>query len=100
MAESSGGLRLDRELRHGACGTWWLASTGDGRTRGLLNLDADLLAAPGAADRVAAQVTAVRAADLAGVLRTTDLVRDGGRAWLVAAAPPVPTVADVLSTLT
>jgi hypothetical protein len=98
MAESSGGLRLDAVVRKGACGTWWAASTADGRTRGLLQLDPALTADPAAVERAAEKVAAVRALNLPGVLRTTDLVADAGRVWLVAAAPPVPVFTDLAAT--
>ena len=98
MAESSGGLRLDAVVRKGACGTWWAASTADGRTRGLLQLDPALTSDPAAVERAAEKVAAVRALNLPGVLRTTDLVADAGRVWLVAAAPPVPVFTDLAAT--
>lgn len=90
-------LWLDRTLRIGACGTWWAAGTPGGQTLGTLQLDPDLVAAPAVRDRVAAAVAAVRAADPPGVLRTTELVYDSRRAWLVVAAVPQPTLADLLA---
>jgi len=90
-------LWLDRTLRIGACGTWWVAGTPAGQTLGTLQLDPDLVAAPEARDRLAATVAAVRAANPPGVLRTTELVYDSRRAWLVVATPPQPTLADLLA---
>jgi hypothetical protein len=90
-------LWLDRTLRIGACGTWWAAGTPGGQTLGTLQLHPDLVAAPAVRDRVAAAVAAVRAANPSGVLRTTELVYDARRAWLVVATLPKPTLADLLS---
>lgn len=90
-------LWLDRTLRIGACGTWWAAGTPGGQTLGTLQLDPELVAAPAVRDRVAAKVAAIRAADPPGVLRTTELVYDSRRAWLVVAALPQPTLADLLA---
>lgn len=90
-------LWLDRTLRIGACGTWWVAGTPGGQTLGTLQLDPELMAAPAARDRVAATVAAVRAANPPGVLRTTELVYDSRRAWLVVATLPKPTLADLLA---
>lgn len=90
-------LWLDRTLRIGACGTWWAAGTPGGQTLGTLQLDPELVAAPATRDRVAAAVAAVRAANPAGVLRTTELVYDARRAWLVVASLPKPTLADLLA---
>jgi len=90
-------LWLDKTLRIGACGTWWTAGTPGGHTLGTLQLDPDLVAAPAVRDRVAAAVSAVRAANPPGVLRTTELVYDAKRAWLVVATLPKPTLADLLA---
>ncbi len=90
-------LWLDRTLRIGACGTWWTAGTPGGHTLGTLQLDPDLVAAPAVRDRVAAAIAAVRAANPPGVLRTTELVYDARRAWLVVATVPKPTLADLLA---
>jgi tRNA A-37 threonylcarbamoyl transferase component Bud32 len=90
-------LWLDTTLRIGACGTWWAAGTPGGQTLGTLQLDPDLVAAPAVRDRVAAAVAAVRAANPPGVLRTTELVYDAKRAWLVVATLPKPTLADLLA---
>jgi hypothetical protein len=89
-------LWLDRTLRIGACGTWWAAGTPGGQTLGTLQLDPELVAQPAVRDRVAAAVAAVRAANPSGVLRTTELVYDARRAWLVVATLPKPTLADLL----
>jgi serine/threonine protein kinase len=90
-------LWLDKTLRIGACGTWFTAGTPGGQTLGTLQLDPDLIAAPAVRDRVAAAVAAVRAANPPGVLRTTELVYDAKRAWLVVATLPKPTLADLLA---
>jgi hypothetical protein len=90
-------LWLDRTLRIGACGTWWSAGTPGGQALGTLQLDPDLVAVPAVRERVAAAVAAVRAADPPGVLRTTELVYDSRRAWLVVASLPEPILADVLA---
>lgn len=95
--QSNSELWLDRTLRNSACGTWWVAGTPAGQTLGTLQLDPDLVAAPEARERVAATVAAVRAANPPGVLRTTELVYDSRRAWLVVATPPQPTLADLLA---
>lgn len=89
-------LWLDRTLRVGACGTWWAAGTPGGQALATLQLDPDLMAQADVRDRVAAAVAAVRAANPPGVLRTTELVYDARRAWLVVASLPKPTLADVL----
>jgi hypothetical protein len=91
-------LWLDRTLRIGACGTWWAAATPGGQTLATLQLDPDLVAVPAVRERVAAAVAAIRAADPPGVLRTTELVYDARRAWLVVANLPQPTLADLLAT--
>jgi tRNA A-37 threonylcarbamoyl transferase component Bud32 len=93
----TGGVLLDRMVRTGACGTWWLAETTGGYPLGVLQLEPDLVAAPAARARAAAAVAAIRDAQPAGVLRTTELVQDAGRAWLVVASPPAPTVADLIA---
>jgi hypothetical protein len=88
---------LDRSLRTGVCGTWWSASTGSGQPLGLLQLEPRLMAQPAVQDRVAAAVAAVRAANPRGALRTTELVVDTRRAWLVVAALPTPTLDDLVA---
>lgn len=97
MAETNSGVWLDRTLRTGACGTWWSASAAGGHPLGLLQLEPTLLAEPAARDRVAAAVAAVRTLNPSGVLRTTELVVDTRRAWLVVASVPTPTLADLLA---
>jgi tRNA A-37 threonylcarbamoyl transferase component Bud32 len=95
--ETNIGLRLDRRLRTGASGAWWSACTAGGHPLGLLHLEPALVAQPAALDRLAAAVAAVRDVNPSGVLRTTELVVDGRRAWLVVAAVPEPTLADLLA---
>src|SRR5690606_7661382 len=46
-------------------------------------------------DRLATAVAATRTVSSPGVLRTSELVVDRGRAWLVVAHPPASTVADL-----
>jgi tRNA A-37 threonylcarbamoyl transferase component Bud32 len=97
MAENNAGMWLDRSLRTGACGTWWSGTTGNGQPLALLQLDPGLIAQSAVQDRVAATVAAVRAANPRGVLRTTELVVEARRAWLVVAGRPMPTLDDLLS---
>jgi hypothetical protein len=94
--ETNSGVTLDQMVRTGACGTWWSGSTPAGFRLGLLQLDPGLLSAPVANERAAAAVAAVRAVNPEGVLRMTDLVTDRGQTWLVAAAAPALTVADLV----
>jgi tRNA A-37 threonylcarbamoyl transferase component Bud32 len=97
VAETNIGMWLDRSLRTGGCGTWWSAATASGQPLGLLQLEPKLMAQPAVQDRVAAAVAAVRAANPRGALRTTELVVDTRRAWLVVAALPTPTLDDLLT---
>jgi hypothetical protein len=97
--ETNSGVLLDGMVRTGACGTWWSAATPNGHRLGLLQLEKALIASPAARERAAAAVAAVRAVNAAGVLRTTELVVDGGRAWLVIANPPPQTLAEVRARL-
>jgi tRNA A-37 threonylcarbamoyl transferase component Bud32 len=96
MVETNGGVVLDRMVRTGACGRWWSAATLGGYPLGVLQLEAGLVAAPAARARAASAVAAVRAVNPGGVLRTTELVVEAGRAWLVVASVPTPTLADLL----
>jgi hypothetical protein len=99
MMETNSGVWLDRTLRTSACGTWWSASAAGGHPLALLQLEPTLVAQPAALERVAAAVAAMREANPAGVLRTTEVVVDTRRAWLVVAALPAPTLADLLAAL-
>lgn len=94
--ETNIGLQLDRMIRTGACGTWWSATTPTGYPLGVLQLDPELVATPPALDRLATVVAATRTVSSPGVLRTSELVVDRGRAWLVVAHAPAPTIADLL----
>lgn len=94
--ETNSGLTLDRMMRSGACGTWWSAATPAGIPLGVLQLHPGLLAPQVASDRAAAAVAAVRAVSPPGVQRTTELVVDRGRAWLVIASAPALTAADLV----
>src|SRR5215218_9735673 len=85
MVETNSGVRLDRVIRAGACGTWWSAATAGGHPLGVLQLEVTLIADPAARERLAASVAAVRELNTVGVLRTTELVVEAGRAWLVVA---------------
>ncbi len=96
MVETNIGMWLDQTLRAGAVGTWWSAATVSGQPMGLLQLEPSLVAEPASRDRVAAAVTAVRTVNSRGVLRTTELVVDAKRSWLVVATRPTPTLADLL----
>ena len=96
MVETNSGVTLDRMVRTGACGTWWSAATPAGIPLGVLQLDPGLLTPPVASDRAAAAVAAVRAVSPVGVQRTTELVIDRGRAWLVVASVPALTAADLV----
>ena len=97
MVETNSGMWLDQTLRAGAVGTWWSAATAGGRPLGLLQLEPSLVAESAARDRVAAAVTAVRTVNSRGVLRTTELVVEAKRSWLVVATQPTPTLADLLA---
>ena len=97
MVETNSGMWLDQTLRAGAVGTWWSAATAGGRPMGLLQLEPSLVAEPAARERVAAAVTAVRTINSRGVLRTTELVVDAKRSWLVVATRPTPTLSDLLA---
>lgn len=97
MAETNIGVQLEATLRSGAIGTWWTASTGGGHPLGMLQLEPSLVAEAEVRDRIAAAIIAVRDANPSGVLRTTELVVDGKRAWLVVATLPAPTLAELLS---
>ena len=97
MAETNTGMWLDRSLRTSDCGTWWSASTDKWPALGLLQLEAALMVPVAVQERVAATVSAVRAANPRGVLRTTELVVEARRAFLVVATRPTPTLEDVLA---
>jgi tRNA A-37 threonylcarbamoyl transferase component Bud32 len=97
MVETNSGMWLDQTLRAGAVGTWWSAATANGQPMGLLQLEPSLVAEPGSRDRLAAAVTAVRTVNSRGVLRTTELVVDAKRSWLVVATRPTPTLSDLLA---
>ena len=100
MAETNTGVGLDRTLRVSACGTWWAASSGGGHPLGLLQLEPALIADPVARERLATAMTTVRAANPRGVLRTTELVIEARKAWLVVAHLPTPTLAEAIATVT
>lgn len=95
--ETNSGLWLGQTLRASAVGTWWSAETAGGQSLGLLQLDPSLVTEPTARDRVAAAVTAVRSVHSRGVLRTTELVMEAKRAWLVVASTPAPTLSELLA---
>ena len=95
--ETNSGVWLDQALRVGACGTWWSAGTATGQPMALLQLEPDLIVAPAARDRIATAVAAVRTINPAGVLRTTELLVDARRAWLMVAGVPRSTLADLLA---
>jgi hypothetical protein len=95
--ETNSGVWLDQALRIGACGTWWSAGTASGQPMALLQLEPDLIIQPAARDRIATAVAAVRTINPAGVLRTTELLVDARRAWLMVAGIPRTTLADLLT---
>jgi len=97
MAETNSGMWLNRSLRTSGCGTWWSASTDKWPALGLLQLEAALMVPVAVQERVAAAVSAVRAANPRGVLRTTELVVEARRAFLVVATRPTPTLEDLLA---
>jgi hypothetical protein len=95
--ETNSGVWLDQALRVGACGTWWSAGTASGQPMALLQLEPELITQPAARDRIATAVAAVRTINPAGVLRTTELLVDARRAWLMVAGVPRSTLADLLA---
>jgi tRNA A-37 threonylcarbamoyl transferase component Bud32 len=95
--ETNSGVWLDQTLRVGACGTWWSAGTASGQPMALLQLEPELIVQPAARDRIATAVAAVRTINPAGVLRTTELLVDARRAWLMVAGVPTSTLADLLT---
>jgi tRNA A-37 threonylcarbamoyl transferase component Bud32 len=95
--ETNIGVWLDQTLRVGACGTWWTAGTASGQPMALLQLEPALILQPAARDRIATAVAAVRTINPAGVLRTTELLVDAKRAWLMVAGVPRSTLADLLA---
>ena len=95
--ETNSGVTLDRMVRTGACGTWWSARRRRPASGSACCSSTRVCSrAPVANERAAAAVAAVRAVSPAGVLRTTDLVVDRGQTWLVVAAAPALTVADLV----
>jgi hypothetical protein len=76
-------------VRRGAAGVWYRGQDGTG----LLVVDATLLAADGALDRLVQRVLAVRA--LAGLVPIADLAADGDRILLMAGAPVSPVALDL-----
>ena len=95
--ETNIGVWLDQTLRVGACGTWWTAGSASGQPMALLQLEPELIIQPAARDRIATAVAAVRTINPAGVLRTTELLVDARRAWLMVAGVPRSTLADLLA---
>jgi tRNA A-37 threonylcarbamoyl transferase component Bud32 len=95
--ETNIGVWLDQTLRVGACGTWWTAGSASGQPMALLQLEPELITQPAARDRIATAVAAVRTINPAGVLRTTELLVDARRAWLMVAGVPRSTLADLLA---
>jgi hypothetical protein len=63
----------------------------------LLQLEPELIVQPAARDRIATAVAAVRTINPAGVLRTTELLVDARKAWLMVAGVPRSTLADLLT---
>jgi hypothetical protein len=77
-------------------GTWQETSTADGRKVSALALPPQ---SQERLSRVAATVAAVRRLNLPGVVPVADLVGYQGRAWLVAASPVGPSLADMAGRL-
>jgi hypothetical protein len=90
---------IDADGRAGSCGEWHSATARDGTRVGALRIDPELLAVPGALDRLLACVEALRSADLDGVLPIADLIQrpasTGDDIWLIASGPATPTLADL-----
>src|SRR5262249_2398617 len=68
-----------------------------GQPVALLHLEPELIVAPAARDRIATAVAAVRTINPVGVLRTTELLVDARKAWLMVAGVPRSTLADLLT---
>jgi hypothetical protein len=83
-------VELGPELLRGPNGVWFSGLAPDGGAVGVLRFDPRVVPSPAAVDRLVERTVAARAGLLPGVLPVVDLVRDGGRVWLITAAPPVP----------
>ncbi|MEV5408710.1 hypothetical protein AB0K60_07715 [Thermopolyspora sp. NPDC052614] len=93
------GHRLTGRARVGELGTWYEAVSPGGATVGLLRFEPGLVADPGARERLVGAVLADRRlaqAGVAGLLPVADLVTARGEVWLIAAAPGMPSVSDLL----
>ncbi|WP_248959270.1 hypothetical protein [Sphaerisporangium perillae] len=96
---SIAGYRLTGRSRTGEVGTWTDAFAPDGTLGGVLRLDPGALAAPGATERVVAEVTADRRlvrSGLAGLMPISDLVAARGEVWLLTARPGTPSLAELM----
>ena len=94
------GHRLTGRTRTGELGTWHEAASPAGATVGLLRFDPGLAGDPEARRRLVAEVLTDRRlvqAGTAGLLPITDLVTARGEVWLIAGAPGMPSVADLLA---
>lgn len=95
------GYRLTGRARAGELGTWYEASSPGGATVGVLRFDPGLVGDPEARRRLVAEVLTDRRlvqAGTAGLLPVADLVTARGEVWLIAAAPGMPSVAELLAT--
>ncbi|GIH39112.1 hypothetical protein Mco01_21120 [Microbispora corallina] len=94
------GHRLTGRTRTSEVGTWSDAVSPEGVPSGVLRLDPRDLAAPGARERLVAAVTAdrrLRQSGVTGLMPVADLVAARDEVYLITAARPVPTVADLLA---
>jgi hypothetical protein len=93
------GYRLTGRTRVSELGTWNDAVSRDGAPVGVLRFDPRLIGEPGAAERLAAAVTADRRLQQGGVtglLPVADLVTARGEVWLITGRPGMPAVTDLL----
>ena len=80
-------------VRPTSSGLWYVNDEG----RGALLLDASLVEAEATRARLVRAILDVRAANLDGLLATTDLVADGANLWLLTDNPIRPCLADLLA---
>lgn len=88
------GRQLVGLLRPTECGHWYLSVDSDVALGGALLIDPAL--GTSHMDALAELATAVRAANLPGVLPIADLVEQAGQLWLLTAAQPGPTVRELI----
>src|SRR5690242_4550070 len=93
------GYRPMGRSRASEVGSWTDAVAPDGGRGAALRLDAGALSAPGARERVVAEVTADRRltqSGLTGLMPVADLVAAGGEVWLLTRRPATPSLAELL----